>query len=70
MSNCPACQAATSAPCNAWREAQEHRAREVRLRVRMDAVLEKISLVGMQGLNEEERSILKEASDMLRHSRK
>ena len=45
-------------------------ARETRLRARVDAILEKINRVGMQGLTPEERATLKEASDVFKHSRR
>lgn len=52
------------------RERQRREAREARLRTRVDAILEKINHVGMQGLSPEERATLKEASDVFKHSRK
>ena len=52
------------------REAQEQRLKEARLRSQVDAILEKITLVGMQGLTRQERQTLQEASDLFRHSRR
>ena len=52
------------------RRLQEREARERKLRDRVDGILDKINRVGMQGLSEEERSILKEASDVFKHGRK
>ena len=52
------------------REARERVEREARLRVRVDAILEKLNRVGMQGLAAEELAVLKEASDVFKHSRR
>ncbi len=52
------------------REAREAKEREVRLRAQVDAILEKITLVGMQGLTRQERQTLQEASDLFRHTRR
>lgn len=44
--------------------------REEAVRARVDGILDRINQVGMQGLTDEERAILKEASDVYKHSRK
>ncbi len=51
------------------REILELREREARLRARVDAILDKINRVGMQGLTRDEHATLKEASDVFKHSR-